>query len=190
MRSTIFAEGVHPKKIADERLGHASIKLTMDLYGHVFEGSDKESADRMQKLFGDRPAGEVRKQRSRTSGSSQTSLRREHAWTIRIDRRTPCYFRDLTQSLIGSDHDGDHLSLQEIKRNRELYRVQSTQYHCRAVPDQQFAGTLIVTFLRRRWYRGNIQAQSLSRLEAILARCDNGIGQRTLDREQSRPHLL
>jgi integrase len=54
--SLLIAEGVHPKKIA-ERLGHASIKLTMDLYGHLFDGSDKESADRMQKLFGgDRPA--------------------------------------------------------------------------------------------------------------------------------------
>jgi integrase len=51
--SLLIAEGVHPKKIA-ERLGHASIKLTMDLYGHLFEGSDKESADRMQKLFGER----------------------------------------------------------------------------------------------------------------------------------------
>ena len=51
--SLLIAEGVHPKKIA-ERLGHASIKLTMDLYGHLFEGSDKESAERMQKLFGDR----------------------------------------------------------------------------------------------------------------------------------------
>ena len=49
--SLLIAEGVHPKKIA-ERLGHSSIKLTMDLYGHLFEGSDKESADRMQKLFG------------------------------------------------------------------------------------------------------------------------------------------
>jgi hypothetical protein len=28
----------------------------MDLYGHLFEGSDKESAERMQKLFGNRPA--------------------------------------------------------------------------------------------------------------------------------------
>ena len=53
--SLLIAEGVHPKKIA-ERLGHASIKLTMDLYGHLFEGSDKESAERMQKLFGNRPA--------------------------------------------------------------------------------------------------------------------------------------
>ena len=51
--SLLIAEGVHPKKIA-ERLGHASIKLTMDLYGHLFEGSDKESAERMQKLFGNR----------------------------------------------------------------------------------------------------------------------------------------
>ena len=50
--SLLIAEGVYPKKIA-ERLGHASIKLTMDLYGHLFEGSDQESADRMQRLFGD-----------------------------------------------------------------------------------------------------------------------------------------
>jgi integrase len=51
--SLLIAEGVHPKKIA-ERLGHASIKLTMDLYGHLFEGSDTESAEKMQKIFGGR----------------------------------------------------------------------------------------------------------------------------------------
>jgi len=44
---------VHPKKIA-ERLGHSSIKLTMDTYGHLFEGSDQESAERMERLFGNR----------------------------------------------------------------------------------------------------------------------------------------
>ena len=49
--SLLIAEGVHPKKIA-ERLGHASIKLTMDTYGHLFEGSDHESAERMDRLFG------------------------------------------------------------------------------------------------------------------------------------------
>jgi integrase len=49
--SLLIAAGVHPKKIA-ERLGHASIKLTMDLYGHLFEGSDRESAERMQRIFG------------------------------------------------------------------------------------------------------------------------------------------
>jgi hypothetical protein len=45
--SLLIAEGVHPKKIA-ERLGHASIKLTMDTYGHLFDGSDRESAERME----------------------------------------------------------------------------------------------------------------------------------------------
>jgi integrase len=49
--SLLIAEGVHPKKIA-ERLGHSSIKLTMDTYGHLFEGSDRESAEQMDRLFG------------------------------------------------------------------------------------------------------------------------------------------
>jgi integrase len=48
--SLLIHEGVHPKKIS-ERLGHSSIKLTMDLYGHLFEGSDRDSADKMERLF-------------------------------------------------------------------------------------------------------------------------------------------
>jgi integrase len=48
--SLLIHEGVHPKKIS-ERLGHSSIKLTMDTYGHLFEGSDRESADKMEKLL-------------------------------------------------------------------------------------------------------------------------------------------
>jgi integrase len=43
--SLLIAEGVHPKKIA-ERLGHSSIKLTMDTYGHLFEGSGKRGPAR------------------------------------------------------------------------------------------------------------------------------------------------
>ncbi len=46
-----IAEGKHRKQIA-ERLGHSSIKLTMDTYGHLFPGSDRESAEAMDKLFG------------------------------------------------------------------------------------------------------------------------------------------
>jgi integrase len=49
--SLLINEGVHPKKIS-ERLGHSSIKLTMDTYGHLFEGSDRDSADKMEQLFG------------------------------------------------------------------------------------------------------------------------------------------
>jgi len=47
-------EGVHPKKIS-ERLGHSSIKLTIDTYGHLFAGSDRDSAEKMEKLFGGEP---------------------------------------------------------------------------------------------------------------------------------------
>jgi integrase len=49
--SLLINEGVHPKKIS-ERLGHSSIKLTMDTYGHLFEGSDRDSAEKMEELFG------------------------------------------------------------------------------------------------------------------------------------------
>jgi len=49
--SLLIHEGVHPKKIS-ERLGHSSIKLTMDTYGHLFEGSDHDSAEKMEQLFG------------------------------------------------------------------------------------------------------------------------------------------
>jgi integrase len=48
--SLLIHEGVHPKKIS-ERLGHSSIKLTMDTYGHLFEGSDRDSADKMERLL-------------------------------------------------------------------------------------------------------------------------------------------
>jgi hypothetical protein len=50
--SLLIHEGVHPKKIS-ERLGHSSLKLTMDTYGHLFEGSDRDSAEKMEKLFGE-----------------------------------------------------------------------------------------------------------------------------------------
>jgi integrase len=49
--SLLINEGVHAKRIS-ERLGHSSIKLTMDTYGHLFEGSDRDSAEKMERLFG------------------------------------------------------------------------------------------------------------------------------------------
>lgn len=52
--SLLINEGVHPKKIS-ERLGHSSIKLMMDTYGHLFEGSDRDSAEKMEKLLGGEP---------------------------------------------------------------------------------------------------------------------------------------
>jgi len=58
--SLLIAEGVHAKKIA-ERLGHSSIKLTMDTYGHLFEGSDRDSAERMDQIFGGKKSDGLRR---------------------------------------------------------------------------------------------------------------------------------
>lgn len=49
--SLLIAQGKHPKLIAD-RLGHSSIKLTMDTYGHLFGGHGREAAEAMDKMFG------------------------------------------------------------------------------------------------------------------------------------------
>jgi integrase len=42
----MLAAGVHPK-IAQERLGHSSIDVTMDLYSHTMPGMQAEAADRV-----------------------------------------------------------------------------------------------------------------------------------------------
>jgi integrase len=49
--SLLISQGMHPKLIA-ERLGHSSIKVTMDTYGHLFEGSDREAAGAMERVLG------------------------------------------------------------------------------------------------------------------------------------------
>jgi integrase len=46
----LIAQGEHPKVI-EERLGHASIKTTLDTYGHLFEGLDEAAADRLDKVW-------------------------------------------------------------------------------------------------------------------------------------------
>jgi integrase len=52
----LIAQGEHPKVI-QHRLGHSSIKVTLDTYGHLFEGLDEAAADRLssalaRSLFG------------------------------------------------------------------------------------------------------------------------------------------
>jgi integrase len=46
----LIAQGEHPKVI-QERLGHASIKTTLDTYGHLLEGLDEAAADRLEATF-------------------------------------------------------------------------------------------------------------------------------------------
>ena len=47
----LLAEGVHPK-VVQERLGHATISLTLDVYSHVVEGMQKEAASKLDALLG------------------------------------------------------------------------------------------------------------------------------------------
>lgn len=46
----LIAEGVHPK-IVQERLGHASIRTTLDIYGHLFQGLDEAAAEALDSTY-------------------------------------------------------------------------------------------------------------------------------------------
>jgi integrase len=48
----LIAQGEHPKVI-QERLGHASIKTTLDTYGHLFDGLDEAAAERLDASWRD-----------------------------------------------------------------------------------------------------------------------------------------
>lgn len=52
----LIAAGQHPKVI-QERLGHASIRTTLDVYGHLFEGLDQAAADALDEAIGNRAVG-------------------------------------------------------------------------------------------------------------------------------------
>jgi len=46
----MLAAGVHPK-VVQERLGHSSIKITLDLYSHVTPTMQKEAALAMESVL-------------------------------------------------------------------------------------------------------------------------------------------
>lgn len=48
----LIAQGEHPKVI-QTRLGHSSIKVTLDTYGHLFDGLDEAAAERLDATFVD-----------------------------------------------------------------------------------------------------------------------------------------
>ncbi len=47
----LIAQGEHPKVI-QSRLGHSSIQVTLDTYGHLFDGIDDAAAERLHEAFG------------------------------------------------------------------------------------------------------------------------------------------
>ncbi|PWA12078.1 site-specific integrase [Pueribacillus theae] len=55
----LIGKGVHVKTISN-RLGHANISTTMDIYGHALQSSDQEAADKINDFF--TPANEKREQ--------------------------------------------------------------------------------------------------------------------------------
>ena len=42
----LFQEGIHPK-VAQERLGHSTIAITLDLYSHVMPGMQEDAAKKV-----------------------------------------------------------------------------------------------------------------------------------------------
>ena len=46
----LLADGAHPK-IVQERLGHANIAITMNLYSHVTADMQRQAADRLDELL-------------------------------------------------------------------------------------------------------------------------------------------
>lgn len=49
----LLAAGVHPK-VVQERLGHASVALTLDTYSHVLPSMQRDAADRLEEMLGKR----------------------------------------------------------------------------------------------------------------------------------------
>ena len=49
--SFLLAAGTHPK-VVQERLGHATIGITLDTYSHVVGSLQREAADRLDELLG------------------------------------------------------------------------------------------------------------------------------------------
>ena len=52
----LVAAGQHIKVI-QERLGHASIRTTLDTYGHLFDGLDQVAAEALDKAIEDQAVG-------------------------------------------------------------------------------------------------------------------------------------
>ena len=47
----LLSAGVHPK-VVQERLGHATVAITLDTYSHVLGGLQRDAADKVDELLG------------------------------------------------------------------------------------------------------------------------------------------
>ena len=46
----LIAAGVHPKMV-QERIGHSTISMTMDIYSHVLPSMQQEVAEKIDEVF-------------------------------------------------------------------------------------------------------------------------------------------
>ena len=53
----MLKQGVHPK-IVQERLGHATIAMTLDIYSHVTPGLQEAAAEAFDRLLNPEPENE------------------------------------------------------------------------------------------------------------------------------------
>ena len=61
----LIAANTHPK-VLQARLGHSSIKTTLDIYGHLYEPLDEEAADRLEEMVVGAIAPGTRPERARS----------------------------------------------------------------------------------------------------------------------------
>jgi len=59
----LIAVNTHPK-VLQSRLGHSSIKTTLDIYGHLYEALDEVAMDRLEELMVGEIAHETRTERA------------------------------------------------------------------------------------------------------------------------------
>jgi integrase len=55
----MLGQGVHPK-VVSERLGHASIKITLDTYSHVLRGLQAAAAEALDAVLAEPALADVR----------------------------------------------------------------------------------------------------------------------------------
>lgn len=53
----LLLAGVHPK-IVSERLGHATVSITLDIYSHVLPNMQQEAADKLEAMLFSKPTAE------------------------------------------------------------------------------------------------------------------------------------
>ena len=58
--------GIHPK-VVQERLGHASIQITLDTYSHVAPTLQADAADRFDQLGCTAPVGDIERMGKQTN---------------------------------------------------------------------------------------------------------------------------